>query len=498
MRNKSALGGPRARVAVLVGAALAVVACQAAPKRPADMTKVGPFATAIVSQPVIDSISRACLSGAAHSGIREYEPHAAANPANPDQIVATWIGITDSTSQIMVATSRDGGATWTAPTVLPVTACAGGDPGATRAGDPWAAFGPDGRAYVGAMGLGVSGGELSHISLLVSSSLDTGRTWTTSRIAAPSEMPTFNYDNLELTADPTRPGSVYLATTQYQSAVPGKVAASDDPVGFAGPAAFTRSSDGGQTWTKIRAATPLIGGGRISAPLVLVDQRTGRLHMVYFRERADTALIGLVSSTDQGDTWSAETVVAPFVRLTNDRSTTIKFGGKFGITTAQDILQGAVDPESGRIFVAFADARHTQGRFLSVSLTSSADGATWTEPMEVNPTMAAHAWLPTVAIDSAGRLGVSYLDVRTWSADTTAEAIPTTHTLGVYPLSPDGTPGARTDFHLDTFNLLGPRRGRGGTGDYQGLVGRRNGFASIYVKHYPAGSPKVSDLMVAR
>ncbi len=486
------------RVSAVSSAFLAAVACQAAPRRPADGTVLGPFATAVVSRPATDSVSRACFKGADHAEIREYEPHAAANPANPDQIVATWIASTDSAGQVMVATSKDGGASWTTPTVLPVTGCAGGDAGATRAGDPWAAFGPDGRAYVGAMGLGVSGGELSHISLVVSSSADTGRTWTAGRIAAPSNMPTFNYDNLELTADPTRPGSVYLATTQYQSAVPGKAVAPNDPLGFAGPAAFTRSTNGGKTWTDIRAVTPLIGGGRISAPLVLVDPKTKKLHLVYFRERGDTALVGLITSEDQGDHWSAERIVAPFVRLTGEPSTTIKFGGKFGITTAQDILQGAIDPESGRIFVAFADARQTEGKFLSVSLTSSADEINWTTPVEVNPKMAAHAWLTTVAIDSAGRLGVSYLDVRTWSADTTKPEIPTTHTLGVYALGADGLPGTRTDYHLDTFNLLGPRRGRGGTGDYQGLVGRRQGFASIYVKHYPAGSPKVSDLMVAR
>jgi hypothetical protein len=220
--------------------------------------------------------------------------------------------------------------------------------------------------------------------------------------------------------------------------------------------------------------------------------------MVYFRERGDSALVGLVSSDDRGDTWSQERIIAPFVKLTGQPGTTIKFGGKFSITTAQDILQGAVDPASGRILVAFSDARHSGGRFLSVSLTSSLDGITWTEPVQVSPRIEAHAWLPSVAIDSAHRLGVSYLDVRSWSADTTKEEIPTEHTLAVYPLGADGTPGARPDHRLDQFTLLGPKSGRGGTGDYQALVGLRRGFVSVYVKHHPAGAPKVSDLMAAR
>jgi hypothetical protein len=62
----------------------------------------------------------------------------------------------------------------------------------------------------------------------------------------------------------------------------------------------------------------------------------------------------------------------------------------------------------------------------------------------------------------------------------------------------DGLPGARTDYQLDRFNLLGPKDSRGGTGDCQGLTGRRLGFVSVYVKHHAAGSRKVSDLMVAR
>jgi hypothetical protein len=480
-------------------------ACSQKANRPADATHLGPFKTVLVSRPADDSGSQACFKDEAANPalIREYEPQAAANPANPDQIVATWMAGTDSVHIIIQgAASADGGATWSKPVALPLTECAGGPKGAVGAADPWAAFGPDGRVYAGAIGLNLTSNQkgFSYCGLVVVTSVDGGRTWGPPRIAAPNNMPIYNYDNLELTADPSRPGTVYIASTQYRHVVPGKPLNPEEKnleKNVVGPAAFARSTDGGETWTEMRPVTPLIAGGRVSAPLVLADPRNGRLYMVYFREQGDPASLAVISSDDRGERWSDERTIVPFVRLTDDKTTTIKFGGKHEITTAQDIVQGAVDPVSGRVFVAFADSRHTQGRFLSVSLTSSADGVSWTDPIQVNPPMEAHAWLPSVAIDGEGRLGVSYLDVRGWRPDSTP-TIPTTHMLGVYPLGPDGIPGARFDCQLDVFNLLGPKGGRGGTGDYQALVGRRRGFVSVYVKHQPPGPTGVTDVVATR
>jgi hypothetical protein len=470
----------------------------------ADATRLGPFKTVLVSRPADDFGSQACFKDKAANPalIREYEPHAAANPANPDQIVATWSANTEGAYIIQGAASPDGGATWSKPVALPLTECAGGLKGAVGAGDPWVAFGPDGRVYAGAIGLNLSSDQksFSYCALLVVTSVDGGRTWGPARVAAPNNMPIYTYDNFAVTADPSRPGTVYIASTQYQNVVPGKPLDSEEKdleKNVVGPAAFARSTDGGETWTEMRPVTPLIAGRRVSAPLVLADPRNGRLYMVYFRENGDDALLGAISSDDQGDTWSVESVIVPFVRLTDDKTTTIKFGGKHEITTAQDIIQGAVDPVSGRVFVAFADGRHTQGRFLSVSLTSSADGESWTDPIQVNPPMDAHAWLPSVAVDGEGRLGVSYLDVWGWQPES-MPTIPTKHMLGVYPLGPDGIPGTRFDYQFDVFNLLGPKGGRGGTGDYQALLGRSRGFVSIYVKHQPPGSSGVTDVMASR
>jgi hypothetical protein len=64
-------------------------------------------------------------------------------------------------------------------------------------------------------------------------------------------------------------------------------------------------------------------------------------------------------------------------------------------------------------------------------------------------------------------------------------------------MEPAGRSGSPLHPH-DQFNPLGPEGGRGGAGDYEALVGRRRGFVAVYVKHHPAASGKVSDLIAAR
>ena len=78
----------------------------------------------------------------------ELEPMVTVNPANPRNIVAAWkqdVGTANQTRSDLVASSLDGGKTWTRTTVPGLTACTGGT--ADAGSDPWVAAGRDGTVY---------------------------------------------------------------------------------------------------------------------------------------------------------------------------------------------------------------------------------------------------------------------------------------------------------------------------------------------------------------
>src|SRR5215470_17817334 len=82
----------------------------------------------------------------------DFEPQAAADPKNPAHLVATWMTVAANDHvNIRVASSTDGGGTWTKPVTLPFTQCAGGPDSATYSVDTWVSIGADGRAYISAL-----------------------------------------------------------------------------------------------------------------------------------------------------------------------------------------------------------------------------------------------------------------------------------------------------------------------------------------------------------
>ena len=146
-----------------------------------------------------------------------YEPFAAVNPQDPQNLVAAWM-TENATNQIVVQASAsfDGGATWSSPTVLPFTKCASSASTALDvATDPWVTFGPGNTAYVSAQSYeGPAGGHagLQNIAVVVSS--DGGRTWGEPRAAMAFQGPREQTDNTTITANLKRPGEAYVATTR--------------------------------------------------------------------------------------------------------------------------------------------------------------------------------------------------------------------------------------------------------------------------------------------
>jgi hypothetical protein len=207
-----------------------------------------------------------------------------------------------------------------------------------------------------------------------------------------------------------------------------------------------------------------VNGERIGAPQIVVDPRSGRLYAVYHRSRGAAAAVGVMVSTDHGDTWSTEATAASHVR--GEQARHPGTGRPFVLAT--DIVQATVSPTTGHVFIAYADARRDPGKRGDVSVVWSADGSRWSTPVAVSDSGRETAWLPAIAM-RANDLAISYL-----SADFTPgqSAAPTRLMLHRFRVRPDGlTPVDRVV--LDEARLEWP-------GDYQGLVAIGSGFLGVY------------------
>ncbi|MBL8512423.1 MAG: exo-alpha-sialidase, partial [Betaproteobacteria bacterium] len=175
----------------------------------------------------------------------EVEPHIALNPANPNNLIASWQQDRWSNGGAQgntVAASLNGGQTWTLQPVKAST-CGGGNAANNgnyeRATDPWVAFSPNGTAYQ--MSLAISGASFqagSQSAMLVYRSTDGGITWGPPATLVLDGATAFN-DKNTLTADPTDSRFVYAVWDRLTN---------DNR----GPTLFARTTDGGTTWETVR------------------------------------------------------------------------------------------------------------------------------------------------------------------------------------------------------------------------------------------------------
>ena len=423
----------------------------------------GPAAPAITlssdAQP--DETIRRCLANSLGVVPRfnDNEAYIATDPRNPDLVIAVWQTQSGAGSVVQWVRSTDGGATWTPPRAAPTNVCTGGPvPDGTSTADPWVAFGPDGRAYISAIAYkpNPNDGPDPVNGLVVVASPDGGLTWEQPVAVAIAPSPEIAHDNLAVTADPTRPGVVYAATTHEERR----------GTTYYGRLGFTRSDDGGKTWTPLRSISPQVDRERIGAPQIVVDPRSGRLYAAYRRSRSgSTPVVGVMISNDKGNTWSTEHVAAPHIRNTDPNHPVT--GREFVLAT--DIVQAAVSPTTGAVAIAYADSRRDPGRRTDVSLVWSMDGTGWSQPTTVSVSSSESAWLPAIAVAPNGDVAVSYLSANFTAGQSSAS---TRLMLQRFTPSHNGFVAAERAL-LDSARLEWP-------GDYHGLVAVRRGFLAAY------------------
>lgn len=183
---------------------------------------------------------------------REDESDVAVDPRDPRRLAVAWMQ--DSGTGIVVASSDDGGRTWMRTVVPGLSVCTGGS--ADRVIHPRLVFDDGGTLYLATSPLDGFWPDprsaSSHIA--VSSSSDSGRTWTTpvSLDVDAGAAPVLN-DFHPPTTEPGRPGVISIMWAREESAAHQLV--------------LSRSTDAGKTWIH-RAVEGPVPGGLTSAKLL--------------------------------------------------------------------------------------------------------------------------------------------------------------------------------------------------------------------------------------
>lgn len=409
----------------------------------------------------------------------EVEPYVAVNPKNPNNLIAVYQEDrypNDGANGVLAATSFDGGRSWQVPELRyqpQFSRCAGrGEaPGGDfeMASDPWVNFGPDGTAYFAAAAFNKSNADSAE---LVSASTTGGRTWDSPIAVIRENDPDISNERPAVTADPARAHTAYLVWDRHRSAPAAKVA---------GAVFFSRTTDGGKSWSKARAIYETTIGMQTSANQIVVTPN-GNLVNVFNELGLDAGShhprhdrIAVIRSTDGGLTWSTPITLAnSSVAGVTDPQTgaMIRVGDSF-----TDI---AVDPRPGTntIYAVWGDARFTRNGTQQIALARSTDGGlTWGEPIAVSTDQAAQAIVPAVAVNDQGEVAVTYYN---FSADKTpSRALMTQYWI---TLSKDRgqtwTTAQQVTRH--PFDLrTAPFNSGYFLGEYQGLAGAGRTFVAV-------------------
>jgi hypothetical protein len=420
----------------------------------------------------------------------EVEPSLASDPRNPDHLVVVWQQDrirTGGARANLAAVTRDGGSSWKRGALPGLTGCTGA--AFSFASDPVVSIDAAGRAYV--VSLAVQTGRPARVAVAVSASSDGGDKWPDPVLIEDVTNPGKFLDKPVILADRKRPGWAYAAWAAYADRE-GAALEPDKPGAVEDEIHFSRTNDGGKTWS---APKRVYGGATESQFSQLVELPDGAL-LDLFAE-GDPSLPGepggpkapvrlrAVRSTDRGDTWSDPQTVASFP-FTSPRDPM----GDSSIRAPGAVISAAAAAD-GTIYAVWAELHPDADS--TIALVSSRDGgATWSEPRNVvhqHP----QAFLPAIAV--AGDLTVGVL----WYGFSATPAAGRLDTDVWLSTSRDRGKTWRPKRLAGPFDMHTAPDARGlFVGDYQGLAGLGQGFAAAYVMAKPASRDGPTDLFFSR
>jgi hypothetical protein len=466
-----------------------------------------------------NAIAFAESKGSVNFNDAEVEPTVAASPASPTHLVASfqqdrWND--GGANGEVTAVSADGGSTWRLSDSQPAfTVCEGGSFGrASDVVDSWSADGS--TVYQSSLAFNANGPAFGGASSVqVSRSTNGGLRWDAPVAVREDSSTTVLNDKDWVTADPTNSNRAYVVWDRLvsPSSNANPSAAVHSPA-FRGPAWFSMTSDKGGTWSPSRIIfdpgeknqtidneiSVVQNGpnkGELVDGFVLIQTKGGKGH-----NQRESLSVVVIRSTDQGSTWSAPTIVSNLLD-----APVFTLDGQL-VRSGDIIPQFTSDPTNGNLYVTWQDGRFSSSGLAKVAFSESTDGGnTWTAPIEIDQVPstavggAAQAYEPTIAVNSAGKIGVSYYDME--------NATPTSGGSGNTDVFMVSCPGASADCTKPASWAAGgetritpksfdvrtaPLTTQGlMTGDYEGLTASGTTFDPFSVLAQPVATKGITD-----
>jgi hypothetical protein len=346
---------------------------------------------------------------------KQNEPSLAQNPTNPANLIAgsnDEIGepaCTDTTPSscpfkagVSVSgfyASFDGGQTWPCQGLIDLSAS-----GEYAFGDPAQAFDSRGNAYYGTLAFpfpGTTAEERTGLQadFFVAKSTDGGCTYTSAaKVSGDSPSKFDDKDAITADANPSSPfrDNVYAAWTKFSKQ--GISGFGNDQI------VFSRSTDGGQTWSNPQAISPsynnnAVGGRQGAAVKVGPD---GTIYVVWLDTVDKQAVERISISFDGGKTFPRQNITVAAV--TDDGVNPLP-----GSSFRQDArtFPSLTVASDGTLYVAWAN--HTGGHATVMVTKSATKGLTWSTPVVAGDVSGRSAFFASASVDPSGNVNVGFL-----------------------------------------------------------------------------------------
>ena len=448
-----------ARKALIPATGLLTVLALATSASFASAGATGPIQQVSLTNPVAG-----CTAGAANGTNypgSETEPFVSVDPHHARHAIVTW-----QQDRFSNGGSHGGGYAWTADGthyhvgVLPFGQCSGGND-YHRISDIWVSFGPDGAAYSSVLQFDEN---TNRGGVGAATSFDGGATWKYAQPVIADDDANLGDDKNAVTADQLHPGVAYQVWDRLDTS----------GGGFTGPALYSVTHDHGKTWSKPATLVDTAALAPFTQTIgnIVVEDSHGKLYdffnlITYTDATANvpvSATYEMVTSTDEGATWSKPTPVA-----TDSSVAEVDPNAPDKVLRAGSGLEAvAVDPVSGRLWVTYEGSDFSGGAYDQIEMVSSADhGKTWSAPALVSKP-GVPAFTPVVAVDQLGTVTISYYDLRYLQAGNTT-TLPTARFVKTFP-GGDLRFGFERQITPQFDWLRAPFAGGYMLGDYEGMA----------------------------